>query len=314
MKKKILLFLIVFSLVSGVAFAHPKVTITLNDNEVKTDVPPVIKNDRVFVPVRFISEALGYQVTWDEVARQVKITKPGTETLLTVDKKEALVKGKNTTLDVAPFIAKDRTMVPLRFIAESMDVKVDWDPKNYVVILTQKSSATSLLDGLDLSRLTPAELAYVKAFDETQMEITSYLSEFRSYAFENFDKYSKAELIQIFRDLSFKINAAAGKAKDLQAPERFKDIQELYKRIAESLPGMMENYKEAFLGGNNKAAGALVYKLNDLGAYTHQVVESMKAELKGEKYTPSKELQEFNKSRENNSMEDEIFKNLFDQL
>ena len=44
-------------------------------------------------------------------------------------------------MDVAPVIKRDRTFVPLRFVAEHMGLKVDWDATSYTVILqTQNQS------------------------------------------------------------------------------------------------------------------------------------------------------------------------------
>ena len=43
--------------------------------EIILDVAPMIKNGRTMVPIRFISEALGYEVEWDALTREVIIKK-----------------------------------------------------------------------------------------------------------------------------------------------------------------------------------------------------------------------------------------------
>jgi|GEM_PF-2844528 len=40
------------------------------------DAPAIIKESRTYVPLRFVSEALGVQVDWEQSSRTVKITKP----------------------------------------------------------------------------------------------------------------------------------------------------------------------------------------------------------------------------------------------
>lgn len=45
----------------------------VNGKEITLDVAPVIMNNRTLVPIRFVSEALGYEVSWDEATQQVKI-------------------------------------------------------------------------------------------------------------------------------------------------------------------------------------------------------------------------------------------------
>jgi len=45
----------------------------VNGEEREMDVAPFIQNSRTFVPVRFVSEALGYEVTWEETLKKVII-------------------------------------------------------------------------------------------------------------------------------------------------------------------------------------------------------------------------------------------------
>lgn len=52
------------------------------------------------------------------------------------------VNGNEIKSDVAPFIKDSRTLVPIRFISESLKYKVSWDEKNRVVSIDK--------DGLDL--------------------------------------------------------------------------------------------------------------------------------------------------------------------
>ncbi len=52
-------------------------TAYVNNSAVKLDAPPVIMNNRTMIPVRFISENLGYTVNWDDASKSVYITSPG---------------------------------------------------------------------------------------------------------------------------------------------------------------------------------------------------------------------------------------------
>ncbi|MBQ4159383.1 MAG: copper amine oxidase N-terminal domain-containing protein, partial [Clostridia bacterium] len=47
----------------------------VNNNEVRLDSPAFLENDRTYTPVRFIAEALGASVSWDEPTQRVTITK-----------------------------------------------------------------------------------------------------------------------------------------------------------------------------------------------------------------------------------------------
>ena len=56
---------------------------------------------------------------------------------LRINSKIAYINGDETTLEVPPFIIPPgRTVVPLRFIAESFDSKVDWEPLVKSIIIT----------------------------------------------------------------------------------------------------------------------------------------------------------------------------------
>lgn len=48
----------------------------VNGKEVKTDVAPLIKSDRTFVPLRFIAETIGFNVEWNSANRSIAITTP----------------------------------------------------------------------------------------------------------------------------------------------------------------------------------------------------------------------------------------------
>lgn len=119
--------------------AAAPIHIVVNGYNVKSDVQPFIENSRTLVPIRFVSEALGYQVKWNEKERSVTITdsKLGTVVLF-IDKQAYKVNGENKISDVAPMIRHDRTFVPLRFVAESFDFNVDWIESSRTVTVNEK--------------------------------------------------------------------------------------------------------------------------------------------------------------------------------
>ena len=91
------------------------------------------------VPMRKIFEVLGANVEWDGANKIVKGTKGDTVIELQIDNNIATktVKGKENKilLDTPPTLVNDRTMVPLRFIAESLDKQVGWDGSNKTAII-----------------------------------------------------------------------------------------------------------------------------------------------------------------------------------
>lgn len=112
------------------------ITILVNGKEVKTDSPAFIKDGRTMVPVRFISEALGLKVGWDQKTRTVTVGEGASSMKLTIGSK-AIVRadGKETAIDVPAMIKGGRTMVPIRAIGELSGAKVDWNAANREVII-----------------------------------------------------------------------------------------------------------------------------------------------------------------------------------
>ena len=106
--------------------------------EVKTnDVAPVIRNERTMLPARFVSENLGASVKWDENKREVTITKDSTVIVITIDSQTALVNGRAIVLESPAFIENARTYTPLRFIAEKLGARVEWNGEKREVVITR---------------------------------------------------------------------------------------------------------------------------------------------------------------------------------
>ena len=99
-----------------------------------------IIDDRVVVPLRFISEAFGCIVTWEEDKMgQITVYDGSREIRMWKDAKDVWMNGTPYFTDVAPKIVDEGyTMVPLRFIAETLECWVDWDDKTREVIVTRK--------------------------------------------------------------------------------------------------------------------------------------------------------------------------------
>lgn len=109
------------------------ISLKINGKYVKTDAPPYIKNNRTYVSLRFISEALGADVCWVKEERKALVVTEQSLIELFVGKNEILINGETFTIDSSVEINNNRTMVPLRFISETLGCKVDWDPKFYTL-------------------------------------------------------------------------------------------------------------------------------------------------------------------------------------
>ncbi len=109
-----------------------KVMVFLNGQNIRFDVEPVIRNGHTLVSMRNFLEALGQEIEWDPTVE--KVTSTGDKNIeLYIGKTTTTVDGEVSELSVAPEIVDGRTMVPLRWLAETLDYVVEWDPINYYI-------------------------------------------------------------------------------------------------------------------------------------------------------------------------------------
>ncbi len=104
------------------------------------DVAPYIKGDRTYVPVRYLAYALGVAedgVVWDEASQKVTLTKGDNVVELTIGSTTITVNGEAQTMDVAPEIVNNRTMLPARYVAEGLGYVVGWDPGTRTVLISK---------------------------------------------------------------------------------------------------------------------------------------------------------------------------------
>jgi len=111
------------------------IPIYIQGKQVKPDTPPILQNNRTFVPIRYIAESFGAKVNWNEQAQRVTIDSGNTHIVLHIGNRIAQKNGTDIELDVAPFLKNDRTYVPLRFISEALGHYVDWDATEQAVYI-----------------------------------------------------------------------------------------------------------------------------------------------------------------------------------
>ncbi len=124
--KKALSIVLLILLMTVTVSAETDITISLNDELMMLEEPAVIVEGRTLIPVKFIFEPLGLDVTWNGETRTATGSKEGLKIDMDIDSTIAYVNGQPVELDVAATIINDRTYVPLRFVAESTGAIVTW--------------------------------------------------------------------------------------------------------------------------------------------------------------------------------------------
>ena len=136
--------------VCSAASVEENITVTVNGQTVAfPDQKPILRDDRTLVPIRFIAEILGY-VDWDPEENTALIDDGRIK--LWIGTNRAELDGKAVTLDTSSILVNDRTMVPLRIIAETLDCTVDWLAKTNTVQITAGTD-TSVWERLKASGL-----------------------------------------------------------------------------------------------------------------------------------------------------------------
>jgi hypothetical protein len=109
---------------------------SVNNVQYVMDVAPYISNGRTFVPVRYLGDALGAQVSWDASTQTVTLTRGSDTETLTIGSTTMTVNGTAETMDVAPVIVNGRTMLPARWVAQGFGAQVGWNPATQEVLIT----------------------------------------------------------------------------------------------------------------------------------------------------------------------------------
>ncbi|MGQ9524060.1 MAG: stalk domain-containing protein [Armatimonadota bacterium] len=109
--------------------------VVVKDTLLSLDVPPVLKNGSAVIPLRQVFEHAGGIVMWLPAEKIARVQVAGKQVQLTIGSRTAMVDGTPVRLDRPAFIRDGRTMVPARFIAEMLDMRVVYDPAEKLVRL-----------------------------------------------------------------------------------------------------------------------------------------------------------------------------------
>lgn len=182
--KKILLMLVVCVLCISSTVLAGNVNVQLNgknidftDNE-GNKVEAQIINSRTMVPMRKIFELLGASIEWNGGNQTVLATKDDISIKLQIGNEIAEVirdgKTEKVKLDSKPVIVNNRTLVPLRFISESLEKQVGWDAQNQTAIIIDydyflekiKSSTPNLYKALTTMPVQGATIQITRNYND----------------------------------------------------------------------------------------------------------------------------------------------------
>lgn len=144
-----ILFVLILSLNLCIfpATAEEDIKVLLNGEQLTFDVPPQIIQDRTMVPMRVIFETLGAEVQWVEEIQTIYAHFSTRMISLKIEDPEMYITDASLvgsgqsqwviSLDVPPMMINGRTLVPVRAVAEALNLEVNWDENTQTVIISQ---------------------------------------------------------------------------------------------------------------------------------------------------------------------------------
>ena len=116
---------------------RPVIKVFVNGEEIIfSNQQPVIIGRRVFVPVRGVFEEMNIRVDWMAEENRVHAVKGEKTVDMWIGRTTADVEGRQVGLEAPPRLLRGRTLVPLRFIGESLGAQVIWNAENSTVTVT----------------------------------------------------------------------------------------------------------------------------------------------------------------------------------
>ncbi|NGZ77311.1 copper amine oxidase N-terminal domain-containing protein [Saccharibacillus alkalitolerans] len=157
------------------ANAAPNIKIFIDGVELKSTQPPIAQGSRTLAPLRSIFQGLNAKVQWNQKTQTITAYKGSNTIVLKIGSKVATVNGQKVTLDVPAKAIRGNTVVPLRFISESLGQDVRWNAASQSVIITttpELAAPTSVSvrslgqygDGRDL------QVSFTKSADESYVD------------------------------------------------------------------------------------------------------------------------------------------------
>ncbi|WP_027363897.1 stalk domain-containing protein [Desulfotruncus alcoholivorax] len=110
----------------------------LNDAPCQLEIPPVLVDGTAFLPARFVAEEiLGAAVKWDATTKIMEITKDEVDVKMSLKTGQASVNGQEMEISNPPLIKDGRTLVPLRFLAENLNMSIEFNAADKTIIITE---------------------------------------------------------------------------------------------------------------------------------------------------------------------------------
>ncbi len=119
--------------------------VTIDGIEQLYSQKPIIRNGTTLIPLKDIFINLGAEVNWDSETRTVIGTKDDIAITLQIDTNAVTKNGIPVKLDQPAEIINGKTMIPLKFVSETLGAKIKWEQETRTVHILTVSINSELL-------------------------------------------------------------------------------------------------------------------------------------------------------------------------
>lgn len=116
------------------------IDIYIDEVKLNTDSSPYLDNNRTFVPIRFIGEALAAKIEWDSSSSTAIITNGNKTIALPINSKTIYVNGFSYQIEAPVKLYNNRVYVPIRFVSEILGHNVAWNQQKYSVYINTNNN------------------------------------------------------------------------------------------------------------------------------------------------------------------------------
>jgi len=117
------------------------------------DAAPYIKNNRTYLPIRYVGYAMGLtdsQIQWQEATQTVILTKGSTTVILVIGSPTMFINGQPRTMDVSPELTSNRTCLPIAWVASAFGYTAAWNGTTQQVTISGATSPSNVDEDIEL--------------------------------------------------------------------------------------------------------------------------------------------------------------------
>lgn len=155
------------------AYHAKEIKLEIDGEEFKDPNMPAVSIDgRMMLPMRGICQKLGCEVTWNPKTNEAYAIKDNQTVVFAVNKKTGYKNGNPFAMDVPPLIINDRTMLPVRALADALDVDIEWDQESRTVHIGKEAVSNTTEKQEEKPHENPEEIPQEKPVVQQKVKLT----------------------------------------------------------------------------------------------------------------------------------------------